>query len=423
VSLRAQLDRLRGDLRGRALWVVLGALVCQMGLAYGYAFGPIQDPVRAELGWSRTEWSAAVGARIPINAVLQAAVGFLAVRLGASAVLTSACIVGAVAFVGISQMQQLWQLYALIPLVGLLLASFSDVTAGHVVTRWIQRGRGLALGIVYVGSNLGAAVVVPLTAWLTAAFSWRVACLVIGLGLGAFLLPFARLAVREPRAGEGARDVGGGGAEGAAQTGDLRLRQAVRTRSFWLLGLNLFATFCLFVAMTDQLIPILTDRGVSPLRASAVFALITGFVGSLTKIGVGLVADRISAKLALVVNSALLALSSLLLFLLPAPWALALFVAAYGISSTARDVLYPLIIVHCFGVRYMAEIYGVLMLNLVAGTLGSVAAAAAREHLGSYDRAFVLFVGLNLAALAAAALVRPERDGDGRRERVAGRAA
>jgi nitrate/nitrite transporter NarK len=406
VTLRALL----GDIRGRALWVVLGAFVCQMGLAYGYVFGPIQGPVLAELGWSRTEWSTAIGVRLPINAVLQAVVGFLAVRVGASALLASACLVGAVAFAGMSQMQQLWQLYALIPLVGVLLASFSDVTTGHVVTRWVERGRGLALGIVYVGSNLGSLLMVPLTAWLTQLYSWRVACVIIGPGLAALLLPFAVFAVREPRSGEGARDARAGGGASAGGEADMRLRQALRTRSFWLLGLNLFATFCLFVAMADQLIPILVDKGVSPLRASAVFAAITGFVGSLTKIAVGLIADRVSARAALLVNTSLLALSSLLLFLLPAPWALGLFVLSYGISSTARDVLYPLIIVHCFGVRYMAEIYGVLMLTLIAGTLGSVAAAAAREHLGSYDMAFALFLGLNLAALLAAALVRREKD-------------
>ena len=30
-----------GDLSGRALWVVFGCLVCQIGLGYGYVLGPL----------------------------------------------------------------------------------------------------------------------------------------------------------------------------------------------------------------------------------------------------------------------------------------------------------------------------------------------------------------------------------------------
>ena len=39
-----------GDLRGRALWVVLGCFVCQMGLGFGYSFGALAPEMLAELG-------------------------------------------------------------------------------------------------------------------------------------------------------------------------------------------------------------------------------------------------------------------------------------------------------------------------------------------------------------------------------------
>ena len=41
-----------------------------------------------------------------------------------------------------------------------VLASMGDVTVGHVVTRWVRRGRGLALCIVYIGANIGAVITV-----------------------------------------------------------------------------------------------------------------------------------------------------------------------------------------------------------------------------------------------------------------------
>ncbi len=92
-----------------------------------------------------------------------------------------------------------------------------------------------------------------------------------------------------------------------------------------------------------------------------------------------------------------------------------MFIISYGFASTARDVLYPLIVVHCFGVRYMAEIYGVLMLSLIAGALGPIVAAAVRDATGSYSGAFAGLVVLNGLSLIAAWLVRAEcepRPGD-----------
>ena len=401
----AVLKDLFGDLRGRALWVVLGALVCQMGLGYGYLFGPLQDPVRLDLGWTRTEYSTAVGARIPINALALGAVGFLTLRIGARGVLTAACFLGAATYLALGRMTSLWHLYALIPFVGILLASFGDVAVGHVVTRWVCRGRGLALGIVYVGANLSGMALVPLAAWIAQSSSWRDAFTWVGVGLAVLILPWAVFAVRDPRPGEGALDADDSEA-GVAR--DLNLARALRTRSFWLLGFNLFATFFYFVAMTDQLVSMLADAGLTRPRAAATFGTIVG-MGVFSKLAMGALADRMPAPRAMQLNTALLAFSSLLLFGLPAQPALWIFVASYGFASTARDVLYPVIVVHCFGVRHLAEIYGVLMVTLLAGTLGSIAAAAARDHWGSYDGAFALYAALNLLSLIAVWFLRDER--------------
>ena len=401
----AVLKEFFGDLRGRALWVVLGALVCQMGLGYGYVFGALQDPVRLDLGWTRTEYSTAVAARLPINALALSAVGFLTLRIGARGVLTGACFLGAATFLALGRMNSLWQLYALIPFVGIILGSFGDVAVGHVVTRWVQRGRGTALGLVYVGSNLAGMTLVPLVAWIARRASWRLAFSWVGVGLAAFILPWAAFAVRDPRPGEGAPDAEESEA-GAAN--DLNLARALWTRSFWLLGFNLFATFFYLVSMIDQIVSILADAGMPHSDAAATFGTIVG-MGLFGKLAMGPIADRIPAPRAMQLNTALLAFSSLLLFQLPAPGPLWLFVASFGFAYTARDVLYPVIVVHCFGVRYLAEIYGVLMLTLLAGMLGSIAAAASRDYWGSYDAAFALYAALNLLSLLAVWFLRDER--------------
>ena len=131
----------------------------------------------------------------------------------------------------------------------------------------------------------------------------------------------------------------------------------------------------------------------------------------MSKILLGSLADRISATNAMRFNTGLLFASSIVLLFLPEHGLLSLFIVVYGFSSTARDVLYPLIVVHCFGVRYMAEIYGVLMLSLLAGTLGPILAAASRDLTGSYTASFATYAVANGLSLIAVWMVRRECDG------------
>jgi len=86
------------------------------------------------------------------------------------------------------------------------------------------------------------------------------------------------------------------------------------------------------------------------------------------------------------------------------------FVILFGFSSAARDVVYPLIIGECFGVRYLAAIYGALMFAILpAGILGPIFAASVYDHLGSYWPAFATFAGCNFLAVLTLTLVRDER--------------
>jgi MFS family permease len=404
------------DLRGRAFWVVLGCLVCQMGLGYGYVFGPLAKDLLDEFGWSRAEYSAA---RIPQLAVMAAAspmLGILTVRFGARPILIASTALLGVAFAGVSAITSLWQLYALIMLQGLVVTGLGDISVGQVVSRWATRSRGLALGIVYTGSNLGGALMTRLAAWLADHESWRTAFAVLGIGGVAVMLPCAIWLVRDRllRAESGSPDVQAPRAAPAEP--ELDLRAALRTRSFWILFGSLFTFFFYFVGMLEHLVLFLTDEGMPRDRATAHFSNAI-LLGMASKIGFGWVADRIPRRTAMLLDYGLLTLSSFLLLALPDPVLVIPFILSYGIATAARDVVTPLMIVECFGVRHLAAIYGAIMLALFpGGGFGPLFAATAHDRTGSYDAAFAVFAGLNLVAFASVFLLRRE----GARAREAG---
>lgn len=400
----------RSGLRGRALWVVIGCLVCQMGLGYGYTFGPLAPDILEELGWTRTLWSAARAPQLFVIALASPAVGWLTVRFGARPLLVVSTLALGLVFLGFAEMEGLWQLYALTVLFGLAITGLGDITVGQVVAQWVKRGRGLALGIAYTGSNLGGFLLIRLASHIADRSSWRDAFLALAAGALLVMLPFAVLAVRPPRAGSSVEvEPGDLAQEPSAGARDMNLAAAIRTRSFWILAGSLFTFFFYFLGMIDHLVLFLTDAGIPRDEAAAHFSNAV-LLGMLSKIAFGALADRLPDRAGLVLDYGVLAASSLLLLFLPDPVFLWAFVVSYGFSTAARDVVYPLIVTWCFGLRYMAQIYGALMLALLpGGALGPLFAAAVFDRTGGYGPAFATFAALNLAAVLALAFVRDER--------------
>jgi MFS family permease len=385
--------------------------VCQFGLSVGYQSSPLLTQLTSELGWSRTEFAFyGDGTRIWVTALGHPLFGWLTLRFGGRPVLVGTVSAIALAGWGLSQMHSLWELVLWQALFGLVQIGVGDMVAGQVVAEWVQRRRGLALGLVYAGPNAAAAIMLSLVAWISTHHGWREAYLYTGIGGALLLLPFAALAVRAPRPGEGAADVAIAREQPGAVS-DLDLRAALRTRSFWALGFCLFAFFVYFVGVVTHFVPHLQDQGMDVETAA-------GYYGSAVLLGVfskplyGLLSDlsseRVPARAGLMVITGLFAASAFLTLLMPNLAILWLWIATYGISSTARDVVYPLIIIETFGVRHLAPIYGALMLALVGGPLGGIAAANIHDRTGSYDGAFALFAGLNLLGFLALLLVRRE---------------
>jgi predicted MFS family arabinose efflux permease len=258
-------------------------------------------------------------------------------------------------------------------------------------------------------------LVTPLAAWIAARHGWRAALFALAvLGL-AILLPPALLAVREPP--PGFRPLGeAGGPRAASPTpggdrpaADLGLAAALRTRSFWALGFGLFACLFTHLGVTGHLVLFLTDQGMARVEAAGWLATAIG-LGVISKVGFGLLADRMRPRSAMLAVTALLAASAALLPWLPERAFLWAFTVGFGFATAARDVTYPLLVASVFGVGHLASIYGALMVILLpGGILGPIFAGWSHDALGSYVPAFAAFAALNVLALPALALVRDER--------------
>ena len=419
------------DLRGPAARVTFACMAAQMAMGAVYLRGPLAPDMLAEFGWSRGDFMFAATPQTAVTALCSPVAGFLTQRYGARPVVTFGVLWLALLFWGFSEMRTLWHFFGLSIGVGVLVASVGDVAVGAVVSKWVARGRGIALGIVYSGSNLGGFLAATFGAGVLAErLGWRHAYLFYGLGLAAVLLPVVSTSVREPPAGYRPPSFSREGSTQAEDSPDfgIPLREALRTRSFWLLWFALFLFYVYFISVTAHLPLYLTDLGLSRPAVASHYGLMVG-VGVAAKLGFGLVADRFPPKAAALGCFAVVAAAGFTLPALGAAPGLVLpFVLGHGIATMAQNVVYPLIVAHCFGTRYMAEIYGVIMLALFpGGVAGPVFAGYVHDWTDSYQEVFWLYALGTLAALGLLAAVRreaapgtpSERAGGGRAKRRA----
>jgi MFS family permease len=158
---------------------------------------------------------------------------------GPRRVIVASVIVMAAGFVAAASAQNMWQLiigYSLLvggSASGLAVAAFSVL-----ISRWFgQQQRGRAIGFALAGIPMGSIFFAPLTSLVANNWSWRVAFLFLAAILIVVALPLVWFFLHEPTRAARANPA-------PASRGGLFLstevRQAVKTRAYWLMLLAYF---------------------------------------------------------------------------------------------------------------------------------------------------------------------------------------
>jgi predicted MFS family arabinose efflux permease len=376
-----------------------------MGLGYQYLFGGLQPDITEELGLRRGAYAAAGQARNYVIALTGPLVGFLLVRLGARPVFAVSITILSAGAMLLSYADRWSELLGATLVLGVGISGVGDITVSHAISGWFDRARGTALGFVYTASNFGGMLLVPLVASFAADESWREALRMTALATLLLLLPAAFI-WPPPADSEETADV----ATPERGHGDMDLTAALRTRSFWILAFVHFTYFAYAVAITEHFISHLLDSGIPREVAVARWSTAIG-LGIVSKLSFGYLGDRMAPRHAMTLLLGLIALSSLVLLLDPSEFFLWVFVVLFGFSYAARDVVTPLAIIDCFGLRYMAGIYGAIFPTLmIGGVAGAILSGLCFDWLGTYRPAFAALAVLNLAAVALTPLLRVERN-------------
>ncbi len=352
-----------------------------------YAFGLFVPPLEEAFGWSRTEISASLSFTA-VGSLAAPLLGRVMDRHGARPILVGSLLLTAASFLLRPFMQELWHWYALSFLQYVAFSGATVLPTGRLIGIWFTHRRGRMMGIASVGPNFGGLVLPALVAAILSLGSWQSAYVALGL-LVALVGGFAWLVVRE-FPGEGDHPRSKGDASPAAP--NLRgqtVREATAEPAFYTITLATVLAFFTYGTVLPHVVVHLTNEGFSPARAS--FSLGTlALAGMVGKVSFGYLAERISARIAFLIN--LIGQASLALLLAwVAPPALVLVVPIYGFFMGGTGVLSPLLIQEFFGLKNYGSISGLISLaTVISFGAGPLLAGVAYDLTGSYDPAFAL---------------------------------
>jgi MFS family permease len=397
--------------------------------AFRAAPGVMMEPLHREFGWSISTISLAVSVNMALYGLTSPFAAALMERFGIRRVVAVALVVVA-AGSGITVfMTTSWQLVLCWGvLVGLGTGSMALALVATVTNRWFVRRRGLVSGVLTAGGAAGQLVFLPLAAWLTERFGWRVAALCVAAAALA-VVPLVLWRLRDQPRDLGVGPYGGtddGNQDdtaepmrsGAAGRALRTLADAARTRPFWLLAIGFMICGATTVGLIQpHFIPAAHDHGMPQTMAAGLLAVVGVFDVAGT-VASGWLTDRVDPRRLLLVYYVLRGLSLLLLPPLLGPDvrpSLVAFVVFYGLDWVATVPPTMALCREIFG-SSAAVVFGwVFASHQVGAALAATAAGIIRDQLGAYDLAWYGGGVLSVMAGVLSLLVA--------RRRLAGRSA
>jgi len=368
----------------------IGVALSSIVLPY-YSIGGLVKPLTAAYGWTRADVQTAILFSTGLGAVTAPVVGWLIDRFGPRAVALP-CIVGLSGgfFLAATVDGRLWMLQLSYALIAILGAGTTPVTWTRAIAASFRRQRGLALGLTLTSTGVCAILVPQFTIWMVEHHGWRAAY--VGLGLLPLLiaLPLAFVGFRPNPSLTGAAS------QFVPQAGGLTPREAMATRRFWLLLLSILAIYLGISGLVTNLVPALTDAGLSAHQAANLQSLY-GLSLIFGRLGVGYLVDRYWAPGVAAISLGLPALGCWLLLGQPGLGLSAVAVVLIGLAAGAELDLMSFLAATYFGVRHYAKIYAILYAVLaVAGGVAPTLFARVFDRTASYSAAFIVASGLFL---------------------------
>ncbi|RLC58017.1 MAG: hypothetical protein DRI30_03260, partial [Chloroflexi bacterium] len=139
-------------------WFILGGSVLAMALGSGisfWAFGLYIDPMEQEFGWSRAEVSAGFSVSLAISGLSGPLIGRWVDARGARSAILVGAVMTSVTYLLLATTSSLWQWFLYLSINAVFRQMMFFIPFQALISRWFDKRRGMALGILGTGFSLG----------------------------------------------------------------------------------------------------------------------------------------------------------------------------------------------------------------------------------------------------------------------------
>ncbi|MFN2098513.1 MFS transporter [Altererythrobacter sp. MF3-039] len=352
-------------------------------------------PVTSEFGWTQTQAVTPITIFGVIAALLAPVFGALADRFGVRPVALWSLFAFGVSFAAISltpassDPSTLYIYYSLWVVVGLVGIGSTPVTWSRAINLWFFKNRGLALGILLLGTSLAAMVVPQLAVWAIENYGWRAMFAIVAiLPMSALVIAF--LLFREPTMDERPAGI----SNDSGQLTGVTLKTALRDYRFYCIWLSIALIALSFGGAFINMPTILGNRGIEPSSAATVMGIL----------GLGIFSGRIITGLMLdrfwqgFVAFPLLCLPAITCIILLGD-NLSLPLAAFagfllGFAAGAESDLIAYLTGRYFGMAHYGKIYGMLYLPFgMFSAISPIVYAMVYDATGSFNPILTIAIG------------------------------
>lgn len=400
-------------------WIGLaGTLILTISSGIGfYGHGVFLDPLCHAHGWSKGSVSSAITLYFFTSGISGLMIGRQIDLFGPKRLLVLGALLVGLAFVLLSRITELWQLYVVYLMMAVGWSCTSLIPINALLVNWFILRRGRVMSLVMCGLSIGGIVLVPLATFLIARWGLTIALPALGVLYCLGILPPALFVVKKQPSDVGQLPDGRSPIDEPSRKAAEALRhdhqtqtwsrsQAIRTLSFWAIVAAFFlAMICQVAYLVHQISFLSKSLG---LAGAATAVSLTAAASIAGRLILGVFIDpldkrHVTMALFLLQGAAILALAySTHTFVLY----LGTFI--FGLTMGSIIMTQSLITAECFGMISFATVSGMVGLFVAVGSaIGPAIAGMIYDATQSYHFAFTFFAFVSLLAAVAILFARP----------------
>jgi MFS family permease len=238
-------------------WTVFaGSCACVVGagIVAVYTWGLFSKAIAAEFGWDRSTLSLCLTSFLIATGIGTISLGYAIARYGVRYATMAFVAVFSLSLAVIPALPASpWAFFAIFAVMGFAGSAATAMPYAVTITAWFDAHRGLALGLVVLGSGFGAVLAPQFVTRLIGHWGWRPSLLIVAAITALVPLLGNALLVREPPKTTLAPN-----GMGRPHTS---WRSYVLSRDFWLIAIPIIGVSVATFGLLGSMVSLLADRG------------------------------------------------------------------------------------------------------------------------------------------------------------------